>query len=215
MIKKKVYYNLKNLIIKSEFEPNQKLSEINLSKQFNVSRTPIRESLIKLEQEGLVDIIPQKGTFVSKINKEEVKEAQFIRESLEISTLKLLSSFISDEQVMQLREIINQQIISLRAKKIMDFFHLDEKFHRTMANMAGYKMVWDVIKETKVPIDRIRMLSLPILTEVELMIFQHREIVTSLIDNNPKKIEENVKTHLSEVIHSIDKLSKRYYDYFI
>ena len=87
-IRSQVYNILKENIISAGLEPGSQVSEQELGDELKVSRTPVREALIHLAQEELVEIIPQKGTYISKINIEAVEESRYMRQILEVDITK-------------------------------------------------------------------------------------------------------------------------------
>ena len=96
-------------IVAGRLRPGQRLDEAGLAERFGVSRTPIREALLKLAEEGLVDIYPQHGSFVAPIRLTDVYDAQFVRESLECSAISLAAEKIDADQSRQLRAVLDRQ----------------------------------------------------------------------------------------------------------
>ena len=94
-LSRKVFEYLYNDILFLKLKPGQLIKEKEISTKLDVSRTPIREALLKLEDEGLVEIYPQRGTYISKISIESVYESHFIRESIEIATVKNAIEYLS------------------------------------------------------------------------------------------------------------------------
>jgi Transcriptional regulators len=213
-VKHSVYTEIREAIIHARLEPGQRLSEADLAVKMNVSRTPVREAFISLSKEGLVEILPQRGTFVTKIDLEDVRQSTFIRESLEISVLGELIKKITPEQIARLKENVAEQEKSHQRNDYIRFYELDEEFHRSLAEMSGHGKVWDIIKEIKVQMDRVRLLSLPIPSRIAELIRQHFAIIQALEERNADKARETMVLHLQYVTKP-SEVQEKYKDYFI
>lgn len=213
-VKNSVYTAIRESIIHARLEPGQRLSEADLSVKMNVSRTPVREAFISLSKEGLVEILPQRGTFVTKIDLEDVRQSTFIRESLEISVLGELIKKITPEEIARLKDNVAEQEKSHQRNDYIRFYELDEEFHRSLAEMSGHGKVWDIIKEIKVQMDRVRLLSLPIASRIAELIRQHDAIIQALEERNADKARETMVLHLQYVTKPSD-VQEKYKDYFI
>src|SRR5690554_2335750 len=115
----------------ARLEPGIRLSEQEISLKLGVSRTPVREAFINLASEGLVEILPQRGTFVTRIDLEDVRQTTFIRESLETSVLLDLCGKVIPEQIGRLRANLQEQ--KENSSVPLQFYELDDEFHRMMA----------------------------------------------------------------------------------
>ncbi|MDC3415149.1 GntR family transcriptional regulator [Terrihalobacillus insolitus] len=213
-IKNLVYEEIKNSILKSELQPGQLLSEQELASKLGVSRTPVRESLINLSYDGLVKVYPQRGSVVSYIDREKVFQAQFIRESLEVETIRKLVQVISDEQIHKLKQNINMQKAMLENSDYEGFYQLDEEFHGNMAVFCGYPRVWEVIKREKVQLDRVRLLTLPDNQLISNLITQHQEILDYLEERDTEKVVSAVRNHTRRVLNTLEEISKKKEHYF-
>lgn len=214
-MQKQVYQEIKNAILRAELQPGQSLSEQELASQWSVSRTPVRESLISLSHDGLVNIYPQRGTVVSYINKENVIQAQFIRESLEVEVIRKLVKVISPEHLLKLQQNIDMQKLMLNNQDYDGFYELDEEFHREMTIFCGYPRVWEVIKREKIQLDRVRLLSLPNDSLIKKLISQHQQIVNHLKAKDTDKLVIAVREHTQRVLSSLEKISKEKEQYFV
>ena len=110
----KIYEVLYENIINIKLEPGTLMSESEISQKFNVSRTPVREAFIRLSNIGLVDIIPQRGTFVCKIDLKRVEEERFLREALEVAVIGEFVSKCSESNILELEGNIKKQELALK-----------------------------------------------------------------------------------------------------
>ena len=115
--------------------PGQAISETEMAAGFGVSRTPIREALIRLADEGLIDIYPQAGTFVSRIDLAAVREAQFVRQTLETAVAIQAASTAAGVTVFE--PILERQERAIRDNDFPEFFASDEDLHRTVFELGG------------------------------------------------------------------------------
>ncbi|PYE86593.1 GntR family transcriptional regulator [Phyllobacterium leguminum] len=205
-----VHSQIKRAILTLELAPNEALSEKELSLKLGVSRTPVREALIKLADEGLVDIFPQRGTYVSPIRVAEVMEAQFIREALEIAVVRRVARGADAAFAARLDELLRLQKQAVDARHLDDFMVLDDQFHRAFSDIAALPRSWKVIQSVKSQLDRVRYLSLPQPGHIEQLYIQHADIAAAVKANDPDGTARHMKTHLRQVFSSIDELVKQH-----
>lgn len=199
-----VYEILKQRIVQGELVPGRRISEAEISQKLEVSRQPVREAFLKLRDEGLVEIRPQRGTVVTKISVDAVNDARFIREAIEADIIRLLAEQGDPAVVESLRELV------LLQRKVPEnepekFIELDERFHRTMAEAAGKLKAWGVIANMKAHLDRVRYLSS---TEkpMQRLADQHEAVVEAIASADPGRAEKAIRGHLREVLIDLPKV---------
>jgi len=202
-----IYERLRRAITTLAMLPSEALSEKELSLQLGVSRTPVREALIRLADEGLIDILPQRGSFVAPIRLKDVEEAQFIRESLEVAVVKRLAGRCSPEFVSDLRSNLAQQESAVASDNRELFLELDEAFHRSFCEEAGLSKSWRVIQSVKLQMDRVRYLSLPDPGHLKTLLSQHRQIFDAIERGEADLASLAMSVHLQEVLRTAQKLS--------
>jgi len=202
-----VFETVKREIINSVLMPNTQLSEADLSKRLGVSRTPVREALIKLSEDGLVKIVPQVGTFVAPISIESVKEAQFIREHLECALIVDAARLMDAETLYYLRENLDRQ---KRAATVTEdwttFLTLDEAFHEALASVSGHPIAWRIIQQSQLHFYRVRVLSLRLPAQMAQVIEQHTTIVNALADGDERLAQAALRLHLKEAFANMERL---------
>ena len=127
---------LRQAIVQNQLEPGTRLSEAEIGARFGVSRQPVREAFIKLAEEGLLEIRPQRGSFVRKISIAAVLDARFVREAVEADIAKACASARPDGLVEELRSQVAAQA-RLVDQHPAAFVPLDDEFHHTLAKGAG------------------------------------------------------------------------------
>jgi len=209
-----VYETLKQNILSLNLEPGAAISENEIAELLQVSRTPIRESFIKLSEEDLIEIYPQKGTFVSLIDLQHVEEALFMRESLEIAVARLACEIFTREDIEDLEVMVENQRVLSNRKNYTKLFELDEEFHRTLFGKCGKTRTWTVVQQMYTHYKRIRLLLLATKFDWELILKQHTELVGSIRNRQPDRAEAVMKEHLGLLIFEKDELKQRYPNYF-
>src|SRR6185312_2595757 len=131
------YDALRASIVALERTPGQRLSEAELARDLGVSRTPVREAIIQLRADGLVEVTPQLGSFVSKISLRNVREAQFAREALECAAVRVAAERIDADAAGRLRENLGLQRTAQMSADLEQFYYLDEEFHRELVATSG------------------------------------------------------------------------------
>lgn len=210
----RVFEALRQAIIQLQLRPGNPLSEADIGRQLGVSRQPVREAFIKLAEVGLVEIRPQRGTFVRLISLREVRNARFLREAIEIAIAKRAASEATPEQIDGLNSIIEQQRIVARRTDNAAFLKLDEAFHQALAGSADCDNAWRVLEGLKAQMDRVRYLSLPNATPLETIIEQHQQIVAGIEQASPQAAEKAMRHHLSEILISLPKLAAARSEFF-
>jgi GntR family transcriptional regulator, rspAB operon transcriptional repressor len=200
------YETMRRMIVRGDLSPCARLSEPDLTEQLGIGRTPLREALLLLAQEGLITVQPQSGSFVAAIDIDRVKEAQFVREHLECGIIREIAPTISRRALGDIRRLLEQQDEAQEDNDPSRFYELDEDLHAAFCRIAGRPGVWRLIQGSKLHMDRVRQLSLPIADQIPRLIAQHRAILGALTDHDPDAAEAALRLHLREVFATIDTL---------
>lgn len=203
-----VHAMLRRAIITLQLKPSEALSEKELSLKLGISRTPVREALIRLADEGLVDILPQRGSFVAPIRMSEVKEAQFIREALETAVIRRAAEGGTPSFVAELEANLRNQQGAADARDFELFLQYDEAFHRTISESFGLAQSWRLIQNVKAQLDRVRYLSLPEPGHLGRLQTQHTMITQAIKENDPDLAAVVMRRHLQEVFLSVELLMR-------
>ena len=211
---KVIYHNLREEIINLYLEPGTSISEKELSEKYNVSRTPVREALVRLAQEGLVQIYPQKGTVVSLIDLSAVEEERFLREHLERAVVKEACMEFSKENILALEMNLKFQKMYIENKDYKKLFNTDEEFHKIIFEGCSKKRIWNSINDGSTEFQRIRVLRLTVNSSWDNIYLQHKEIFNAIKNKNPEMAEEFMKKHLNMVIFDKTQVRESYPNYF-
>lgn len=211
-VRMQIYEGLRQRIIHGDIPPGTALSEAEISRMLAVSRQPVREAFLKLAEDGLLEIRPQRGTFVRKINKDAVMDARFVREAIEARIVRELAITHDSDLISRLRTLLAaQEAVPLSC--LDDFMKLDEEFHKTLANAACRLYGWKVIEAIKIQIDRVRYLTLQKFPQKKL-IHQHTAITDAIEQGLPDQAEHEMQQHLRLVLEDLPGVEQAHPDFF-
>jgi GntR family transcriptional regulator, rspAB operon transcriptional repressor len=205
---------LRRAIVTMQLAPGEMLSEQDLARRFGVSRSPVREALIKLSEAGLVRVLPQRGTQVVKISRVGVEDARFIREAVETAVVREAALKAGSAMIAGLNESLAKQRRAQRAMTSEEFLELDEEFHQLLAEAAGRPAAWEMIEDIKPQMDRVRFLDMAQATPRHIVVAQHEVIVDAIKAQDPASAEKAMRHHLSEILRSLPELAAQYPDLF-
>jgi DNA-binding GntR family transcriptional regulator len=200
-----VYRVLRDRIIRGDIAPADRLSEAELAHGYGTSRQPVREAFIKLAQEGLVDIRPQRGTYASLISVSDVLTARFIREAVEADIVRIVAQCVDAQGMARLDACITDQHQLGNTATGDDFMQLDEAFHCCLAEIAGQAAVSDHLEGLKTQMNRVRHISARKFSPARL-IAQHADVVTAIRARNPDLAEAAMRAHLREIVADLSEI---------
>lgn len=199
----KVFQQLKNSILAGEFENGAELREIALSKKLGVSRTPIREALRQLEQEGLVEIYPNRGAYVKGITYKDVEDIFRIRARLEGLCAEMAVSSITQEQLDKLDEIILLSKFYEKKKDMEHLLKMDSQFHEVLFESCGSKMLEHQLKDYHQYVQKARLRSLKRQERAKKSTMEHEEILDAIKARDAQKADELATRHILNAIANI------------
>lgn len=205
---------LRDAIVRLELPPGAAISEADIARRFGVSRQPVREAFIKLQEAGLLAIRPQRATLVQRISAAEVMNARFVREAVEAAVAREAAEARPAGLATQLRDLVAAQERAAAAEDGVLFLRLDECFHRALAEGIGRGFAWTVLEAIKAQMDRVRFLSFEGATPLAELISQHRAIAEGIAAGDPDAAEAAMRRHLREILASLPKIAEAHPDYF-
>lgn len=210
-----IYRTLKQSIIEFYFIPGDKISEPSIAEELNVSRTPVREALILLESEGLVDIHPKQGTFVSRIDTEDMKNFVFMRKTIEQKILQLACEKAVDDDLVRLEEELQAQKVFLKIKDgRVSMYLLDNSFHRSLYAVAGHDETWKTLQHLGGSFNRLRTLDVLDDVNSDLRYREHMELTEIIREKSVERIPEFIQRHLNALEVVLPGLQEKYPTYF-
>lgn len=211
-VRPQLYRLLRERIIRNEIEPGARISESEIAAEYSISRQPVREAFIKLAEEGLVEVRPQRGTFVCKISVPAVMDARFVREAIEADIVKLLAAAQDKDLERMLRGQLDDQS-RVADKDSVRFISLDEQFHRTLAEAAGKSHAWSVIENVKAQMNRVRHLATRRFP-IEALVDQHRAVVDAIAKGDVVAAEAAMRGHLRAILTDLPEVARDRPEFF-
>ncbi|WP_429611187.1 GntR family transcriptional regulator [Variovorax sp. W2I14] len=210
-----VLEKLREAILSLELVPGTVLARQELADRFGVSQTPVREALLRLSEEALVDVFPQHATLVSRIDIAAAREAHFLRRSIELELVHQLAQQESPGLVEQLKGVIAQQAALATSQRYGDFVNADRSFHRLMYEAGGVLGLWDLVGRVSGHVDRLRRLHLPTAGKTEAILRDHRAIVRAIEAQDPAAAQAALRKHLSGTLSAVNEICRQFPDYVL
>lgn len=209
---------LRDLILALDLPPGTVLPRADLAERFGVSQTPVRDALIKLGEEGLVDIFPQHATIVSRIDVPAALRAHFLRRALELEIVRELAGR-SESEVARLLPVLQEPLgRQKRAHQGHDddgFLRADRDFHRQMAEAAGVGALWPLVRQLSGHHDRLRRLHLPARGKAQAILRDHQAILDGISARDPDAAQAALRTHLAGTLTYVDEVRAKHPDWVV
>lgn len=214
--KNQIYEELRFDIMNLKLIPGTAISEMEISNIYDISRTPIREILKKLSEENLIEIYPQIGSFVSKIDLKMVDDALFLRKLCE---KKIIKDSIENKNknllLTELKKNIAFQEINFNYNgDAFEFFKLDNEFHHIMFRYNDRENIWNNICKFTTHYDRLRLIDAVEKTNQSKTIEEHKLIVDIIENSRVELIDETINKHLEKYKNLLEFFIKKYPNYF-
>ena len=175
-----VYDDLRASIVSLAMKPGARIDKNQLCDRLHVSRQPLAEAISRLAEERLVEVEPQKGTFVARIRLADVSEAAFVRRALEVATVEAIAPAIDDLSLNRLDRVLSYQAAALKAKDWEEFYALDLRFHAILFDRLAMRRVPQVVESSRAQLERIRRLLLPTPGRSQNTLREHRAVFAAL-----------------------------------
>jgi GntR family transcriptional regulator, rspAB operon transcriptional repressor len=208
-----IYDYLREKIVSLVFAPGTLLPRPELARFFNASLTPVRDALLRLEEDGLVDIFPQHATRVSEIDIGSARNAHFLRLALELEVARKLARENGHELRARLQSQVAMQESCWERQDIAGFVAADQEFHRQLFSAAKVERLWHTMRARSGNMDRLRRLHVPMTGKADAILRQHRELVDAIGTGDPALAEERVRSHLGGTLSQLNDLRAKYPHY--
>lgn len=201
-ISDKVYIELRTKIMNLSIKPGKIISIKDICDSMGVSRSPVRDAIIRLEEEGLIESIPQVGTRITKIDFERMESERYLRHCTEY---KMFLDFLEQDNIKidaeEYSEVLKLQEKAIVEKDIISFLKYDDEFHEIMFKKRGYEFIWKVIVENQAHYRRMRLLSLLSqgIEHLKDLVSQHKKIIDYLLNDEKELLIELLNKHISDL----------------
>jgi DNA-binding GntR family transcriptional regulator len=194
-----VIYNIQNYAI----PPGKKIDEESLAKQLGVSRTPIRENLCRLENEGIIEIIPRRGAFVVKHSKEKIIEILLVREVLEGFAARLAVSHIDVRTIEEMKSLFKGFSETNVRDRVKDYVHADLKFHTLILKKSKNGWLMKLMNILNDHVQMLRLRTVALEGRPEQSLSEHQKIIEALEKGNRSLAESLMRKHIENVRKSV------------
>ena len=210
-----VYHDLRQQIISMALPPGTPIVEKDITQRYGISRTPVREAVLRLSEERLVDVVPKSGTFVSRIPLAVLREALVARRALEEATVRAATARATESQIMQLRAIIQRQRETADAGDEEAFHLADEEFHAGIAAAGRLAGIWELIQQVRVQVERYRRLTLPQQGRMQRVVKEHAAVLDAIARRDADAAVARMTDHLNKLRLDIAVFRDMWPDYFV
>lgn len=209
-----IYRALRQDIITLTVAPGTPILERSIAEHYGVSRTPAREAVRQLADEGLIDVFPQSGTFVARIPLGELEEAIVIRNALEETSARLAAERATPAAIARIERAMAAIAVSAASEDREAFHADDELFHAEICGASGYPGIWRVTQQVKVQLDRYRRLTLPEEGRLARVVREHQEVLDAIKAGDGRAAASAMNRHLTKLIADLSTVAERYPDHF-
>lgn len=191
---------LRELILSLALPPGTVLPRPELAARWGVSQTPVRDALLRLGEEGLVDIFPQHATVVSRIDIPAALQAHFLRRAVELELVRELAGLPAPQADALARALQGHIALQARAQAAQDaaaFMAADRAFHRALYEAASHGELWTLVRRRSGHVDRLRRLNLPARGKMAAVVRDHKAIAAALRAGDAEAAAAAVRAHLA------------------
>lgn len=210
----RVYQTLRAAILSLAYRPGEILRKPEICEALGVSRSPVADAVARLATEGLVDVVPQAGTFVARFSMEEIREGAFLREAIEVAAIERVAETITEDQLTQLRRNLTVQAALIADGDVPGFYQMDAAMHELILSFTGFRRLAQVSETAWLHVNRARQLILPVPGRIAATLDEHRAILAALEARDPAAARLATRHHLRQLITYLEPLERERPDLF-
>lgn len=192
-----IYERIKNDIIQSKLVPGERILVDQKAEEMGVSKTPFREALVRLEEDGYVTSIPRGGTYVKKILTQEIKEIYEIREMFEALAGRLLVSTINSAQKDELLKVCQQYEAGIKKRNIKACVSADIKFHSLILDLCNNETLKKMTKSLRLQLKSIMEIGNNYFDFAPIYHQEHLAIVNAISNKEEELVEKLIRSHIA------------------
>ena len=195
---------IRDAIVRLAFTPGEFIRKDAICERLGVSRFPVSEALGRLADEGFVDILPQRGTRVSRIDIAACRHAMFMRRAIEGEAMRVIAPHVGDALVARMQDALRQQELAIQRSDGPGFFDLDRAFHDLLLGELGYRRVQSVVDAARAKLDRTREYLLRAKHRQSRSYAEHVAIADALKRRDPDAAQRAMTVHLDRTMDMIE-----------
>lgn len=210
------YHLIMKKIIDADYKPGQRVTEKQVEAELGIGRTPVREAFIQLRQENLLNIVPQSGTYISKIDMQEVLDARFVRASVEQRIMRNAAAVdMTAEQLFQFENILDKERALMRVDDFPKFLTSDDEFHRYFYVITNRERIWNWMKKINIQFDRFRFLRLKVEgLSWSGLVEEHEAILDAVKSKDINEVDRLTANHMHRMLKEEHNLIDTFPDFF-
>ena len=210
----RTYLALREAILNLGYRPGEALRKGEICAALGVSRSPVAEAITRLAGEGLVDVVPQAGTYVARFSMDEIREGAFLREAIELAAVEAVAGRITEDQLVQLRRNLRVQEALVADGDFAGFYKLDGEMHAMILSFTGFRKLGQVADTAWVHVNRARQLILPMPGRVAETLEEHKAILAALEARDGEAARAAMRRHLRRLISFLEPLERKHPELF-
>lgn len=207
------YRVIRENIINLEIKPGTLVSEQDIADELGLSRTPVHEALQELSRTKIVEVKPQRGSYVSLVNMALIEESLFMRSTLEAAVTKMACDIATKEQLAQLEENLTLQEFYLSKNNLDKIMELDNAFHEFMYKITNKMQCYYMVRTMNIHYDRFRELRLHT-SNPDIIVTEHKRILEAMMEKDSEKAKDLCIAHLNRLHLDAEDVMKKYPEYF-
>lgn len=198
-----VFNTLRDAILRGDLQPGERLMEIHLAKKLGVSRTPVREAISMLEQEGLAVTYPRRGAQVAKMTVKDLDDVLEIREVLDTLAASLACRNMNSDDINNLAVACADFEKATSGNDIREVVRTDEAFHNVIYEASGNPRLRAILLNLKGQMYRFRFEYVKDKSNYPFLIKEHKDILEALKTRNEEEVIKHTKKHLVNQMESV------------
>jgi DNA-binding GntR family transcriptional regulator len=210
----RTYLTLREAILGLTYRPGDMLRKAEICARLGVSRSPVAEAILRLAGEGLVDVIPQAGTYVARFSMDEIREGAFLREAIELAAVEAVAPVITEAQLVALRRNFRIQEALVADGDFAGFYKLDAEMHEMILSFTGFRKIGQVASSAWVHVNRARQLVLPVPGRITETLDEHRAILATLEARDAGRARAAMRHHLRKLVSFVEPLERKHPEIF-
>ncbi|WP_295079879.1 GntR family transcriptional regulator [Tabrizicola sp.] len=210
----RVYHSLKHAILTLAYRPGDIIRKPDICERLGVSRSPVADAVAKLASDGLVDVVPQAGTFVTRLSMTDIREGAFIREAIEVAAAERVATMITEDQLRELRRNVRMQEALVADGDQQGFMALDGQLHEMMLSFTGFPRLPQVSQTAWLSVHRARQLILPVAGRLQATLDEHRAILAAFEAQDPDAARRAIQHHLRQLLTYLAPLERAHPELF-
>ena len=202
------YLSLREAILSLAYRPGEVLKKPEICARLGVSRSPVAEAVARLAGEGLVEVVPQAGSFVSRFSMDDIREGAFLREAIELAAVEDLAPRITEDQLVLLRRNLRVQAALAEDGDVEGFYALDGEMHALILSFTGHRKLAQAAETAWLNVARARRMTLPVAGRLALTLAEHQAVLAALEARDGEGARLALRHHLRQLLHHLEPLQR-------